>query len=136
MSVKIPDSHKDLLEGPIPLTVATIMPDGNPQLTVVWCNYDGEHVLFNTVRGWQKEKNLMVRPVISVLALDPQNSYRYIEVRGTVELIEEGAVEHMDVLTQLYTGVDKFYGGFADSNRQHTETRVIVKLTPTKVHVH
>ena len=136
MSAKIPDSYKDLLEEAVPVTIATIMPNGDPQLSVVWCNYDGEHVLLNTTVGRQKHKNLSARPTATVLAIDPQNSLRYIEVRGTVELIEEGAVEHMDALTKLYAGVDTFFGGYVPAERQYTETRVIVKLTPTKVNTH
>ena len=137
MSAKIPDSHKYLLEEAIPVTIATIMPDGNPQLSVVWCNYDGEHVLLNTARGRQKDKNLLARPMATVLAFDPENSLRYIEVRGTVvEMTEAGAVEHMDSLAQLYAGVDKYYGGYAPLERQQTETRVLIKLKPTKVNIH
>lgn len=137
MSAKIPDSHKYLLEEAIPVTIATIMPNGNPQLSVVWCNYDGEHVLLNTARGRQKDKNLLARPTATVLAFDPQNSLRYIEVRGTVvEMTEEGAVEHMNSLAKLYAGVDSYYGGYAPIERQQTETRVLIKLKPTKVNVH
>ena len=137
MSTKIPDSHKYLLEEAIPVTIGTIMPNGDPQLSVVWCDYDGEHLLLNTARGRQKDKNLLARPTATVLAYDPKNSLRYIEVRGTVvEMTEEGAVEQMNTLAKLYAGVDTYYGGFAPLERQQTETRVLIKLKPTRVNIH
>ncbi len=137
MSAIIPDSHKYLLEEAIPITIATIMPNGDPQLSVVWCDYDGEHVLLNTARGRQKDRNLLARPTATVLAFDPQDSLRYIEVRGkVVAMTEEGAVEQMNTLAKLYAGVDTYYGGYAPSKRQQTETRVLIKLAPTKVNTH
>lgn len=133
MSAKIPDSHLDLLEGPIYVTLATVMPNGQPQLSVVWCNTDGEHVLLNTARGRQKDKNLTARPMATMLALDPTNPFRFIEVRGTVELTEEGAVDHINQLAKLYVGADSYYGGVQSADLAQQETRVIIKLTPTRV---
>ena len=133
MSSQIPDSHKDLLEGPVPVTIATIMPDGQPQLSVVWCNYDGQYVWVNTARGRQKDKNLTARPVATILAIDPENAGRYLEVRGTVTMTEEGAVEHINQLAKLYTGADSFYGGAVPTGQTETETRVICKITPNHV---
>ncbi len=133
MSTQIPDSHKDLLEKAIPATIATIMPDGQPQLSVVWCNYDGEHVLVNTARGRQKDKNLSARPRATLLVIDPNNAYRYLEVRGTVEMTEEGAVAHINQLARLYTGADSYYGSAAPADLAQKETRVICKITPTHV---
>lgn len=133
MSTQIPDRFNDLLEGPVPATVATVMPDGQPQLSVVWCNYDGQHVLVNTARGRQKDKNLKARPVATILVIDPNNSGRYLEVRGTVEMTEVGAVEHITQLAKLYTGADSYYGGVTPADLAETETRVICKITPTRV---
>lgn len=133
MSAKIPDDFKGLLEGPVFVAVSTMMPDGQPQSTVVWCSYDGEDLLFNTARGRQKEKNLKVNPKVSLLAIDPDNPYRWIEVRGTVEFIDEGAVDHIDQLARLYTGNDKYYGGVAPADLEGKEQRVICKINPTRV---
>jgi PPOX class probable F420-dependent enzyme len=133
MSAQIPNSHKDLLTNPVHATIATIMPDGQPQLSVVWCNYDGEHILVNTARGRQKDKNLGARPQATILLIDPQNPYRYLEVRGTVEMTEEGAVEHISQLAKLYTGADSYYGGVTPADQAEKETRVICKITPTRV---
>ena len=134
MSATIPDSHKDLLEGPVHVSLATVMPDGQPQVTVVWCNYDGEHVLVNTARGRQKDENMRQRPQVTVLAVDPEDPYRWIEVRGTVEeMTEEGAVEHIDELARLYKNVPEYYGYSAPTARQNQETRVKIKIRPIHV---
>jgi PPOX class probable F420-dependent enzyme len=134
MSARIPNSHLDLIEGPVYITLATIMPDGQPQATVVWCNYDGEHVLVNTARGRQKEKNMSERPMATILALDPENPYRYLEVRGDVaEMTEKGAKEHIDQLASLYVNKPKYYGGAAPADREGKEVRVICKIKPTRV---
>ncbi|MCB8983013.1 MAG: PPOX class F420-dependent oxidoreductase [Ardenticatenaceae bacterium] len=133
MSEKIPEDFRDLLVGPVPVTVATLMPDGSPQLSVVWCNYDGKHILINTARGRQKEKNLRRRPEVSVLAIDPENPYRYLEVRGTVQLTQEGAKDHINELARLYRGMPAYYGYAAPAEREKKETRVIGIITPTHV---
>ncbi len=133
MSAKIPEAYRDLLVGPVPVTVATLMPDGTPQLSVVWCNYDGQHVLINTARGRQKDKNLRRRPVATVLAIDPQNPYRYLEVRGKVQMTEEGAKDHINELARLYKGVPSYYGHAAPAELEEKETRVMCIITPTHV---
>ena len=133
MSEKIPEDFQDLLVGPVPVTIATLMPDETPQLSVVWCDYDGENVLINTARGRQKDKNLRKRPVATILAIDPDNPYRYLEVRGTVEMTEAGAKEHIDKLARLYRGVPAYYGYAAPAEREQKETRVKCIITPTHV---
>lgn len=133
MAAEIPESHKDLLEQPIHVTLVTLMPNGDPQASVVWCSYDGAHILINTIRGRRKEKNMLARPVVSILAVDPQNPLRYLEVRGTVaEVTEEGAVDHMHSLSRMYTNKN-YYGEFVPAERANQETRVIFKIKPTKV---
>jgi PPOX class probable F420-dependent enzyme len=133
MSAQIPEPFKDLLTRPIPATIATIMPDGQPQLSVVWCNTDGTHVLVNTARGRQKDKNLRARPQATLLVIDPDNASRYLEVRGTVEMTEEGAVDHIDQLAKLYTGANAFFGDVVPPEQAAVETRVICKIIPTRV---
>lgn len=133
MSTVIPESHKDLIEGPVFVTLSTVLPDGQPQSSVVWCNNDGNYLLVNTVRGRMKEKNMRARPMATILAIDPQNPYRYLEVRGKVEEItEEGAIDHINQLAQLYVNQPKYYGGVAPAEREGKETRVICKIKPTR----
>ncbi len=133
MSTSIPAEYHDLLEGPIFVSLATVMPDGQPQVNVMWCGFDGTHVLINTARGRQKEKNMAARPQVTVLAVDPQNPFRWVEIRGkVVEITEEGAVDHIHALAQVYAG-KPYYGGMAPVEQQQKETRVICKLEPIRV---
>ena len=132
MSAIIPQSHRDLLERPITVMLVTLMPDHQPQASPVWCSYDGARILVNTVRGRQKDRNMSARPQVTLLAIDPDDSYRYIEVRGVVdEITEDGAWEHMNSLSARYAGKDDFYDGLPEYRRQ--ETRVIYKIKPVHV---
>jgi PPOX class probable F420-dependent enzyme len=134
MSNKIPESHRDLLEEPVFVSLATVMPDGQPQVTVVWCDYDGTYVLVNTARGRQKEQNMSERPVATILAVDPDDPYRYLEVRGSVaEIIEDGAAAHIDKLAYIYVNQPSYYGGAAPAELKDQEVRVICKIAPTRV---
>lgn len=136
MTVTIPDSHKDLFEKPVYVALTTVMPDGQPQSTVVWTDYDGEYVRVNVTRGRQKTKNMERNPKVTVLAIDPENPYRWIEVRGMVEEIsEQGGVEHINTLSRKYTGRG-YYGDFAPAERRNEETRLLVKIRPVKVVVY
>jgi hypothetical protein len=86
----------DLVDCP-PVALATVMPDGSPQTSVVWCDFDGTHVRVNTMRGFRKEKNMRDNPKVTLLCYDPTESLRCLEVRGTVvEMTEDGAMEHLD----------------------------------------
>jgi PPOX class probable F420-dependent enzyme len=133
MTTKIPNEFKDLLEKPFYGYLATLMPDNQPQLTVLWYMYDGEHVLVSTTRERQKAKNMLARPQVTFLAIDPENPFRYIEIRGTVEVTEEGGIELADQLTQRYTGKTTYYGDIVPAEVAQQETRVACKITPTRV---
>jgi PPOX class probable F420-dependent enzyme len=127
MSV-IPDAYRDLLDRPIVVSLATLMPDGQPQVQPVWCSYDGVHILVNTEKGRQKYRNLSRRRAATVLAVEPGNDLRWLEVRGTVAVeTEEGANAHIDALAKLYLGVDKY------PYHEPGDVRVIFKLQPERV---
>jgi PPOX class probable F420-dependent enzyme len=105
--------------------LATLMPDGSPQVTPVWIDYDGQHVLVNTAVDRQKDRNLQRDGRVSISVADPDNAYRYVEVRGTVvERTLQGADDHIDSLAKRYLGQDKYPG------RQPGEVRVIFKILP------
>ena len=93
-----------LLQEPNFATVATVNPDGSPQLSIVWIDWDGECVLFNTAVDRVKPRNLERDPRVSVLVLDRGDGYHWVAVRGTAELTTEGADEHIDKLARKYTG--------------------------------
>ena len=93
-----------LLQEPNFATVATLNPDGSSQLSVVWIDWDGEDVLFNTAAGRAKPRNLECDHRVSVLVIDREDGYRWVAVRGVAELTAEGADEHIDKLARKYTG--------------------------------
>ena len=101
----IPQAYRDLLEGRACAVLSTVMPDGQPQSTVVWCDVDGDGVLINTMRGFRKEKNMRANPRVTLLAYEQRNPLRSLEVRGTVvEMTKAGALEHLDRLSVKYIG--------------------------------
>ena len=125
---QIPENYRDLLDRPIVVSLATLMSDGPPQVQPVWCSFDGTHILVNTEKGRQKYRNMSRRPAVTILALDPDNAVRWLEVRGTVVVeTEEGANEHIDELARLYLGVDKY------PYHREGDVRVIFKIVPTRV---
>ncbi|XVH30641.1 PPOX class F420-dependent oxidoreductase [Haloferacaceae archaeon DSL9] len=120
----IPESHVDIFESKSFAHVATLMPDGTPQVTPVWVDHeDRERVLINTARGRQKERNLENNPKIGLSVLDPDDPYRYVSVRGTATLTEEGAIEHIDKLARRYMGVDEY-----PHHGRESGPRVIVRI--------
>ena len=134
MAVPIPDTHRDLLAEPIHGVLSTMMPDGQPQSSIVWTDYDGAYVLINTTLERQKGRNMCANPKVALLVIDPQNDSRWIEIRGNVvEICRDGAEAHADKLTQLYTGKQRFYGDIYPVEQKQKETRVIVKIEPIKV---
>lgn len=132
MSDTIPESYRDLFERPVVVALVTLMSDNQPQATPVWCSYDGTHIWINTAKGRQKYKNMIERPKATVLAIDPENPYRFCEVRCTVlEINEEQGLEHINSLSEAYTGEPDYYK-FNPGNKDK-ETRVVFKLSPTHV---
>src|SRR6266542_977710 len=105
-----PESHVALLDRPLPAVLTTEMPDGRFQSTVVWFNRDGGHILLNTMREFQKARNLHARPRATLLVVEPEGDERWIEVRGSVLLEDDGALEHLDELTRLYMGAGPYFG--------------------------
>ena len=134
MATLIPEQYRDLIDGPIVVTLTTLMPDGQPQSTIVWCNSDGRHILVNTAAGRQKPKNIALDPRVTIMAIDTTSPYRRLEVRRlVVETSEEGAVEHINQLAGLYTGNESYYGGTAPADMAEKETRIMYKIKPTHV---
>jgi PPOX class probable F420-dependent enzyme len=134
----IPDTHVDLIDGPYWAALTTVMPDGQPQTTPIWCNREGDHVLINSMKGFRKCKNLQANPRVSLLIYDPQRPLRNVEIRGTVvEMTEEGALEHLDQLTQLYLKQPgaHFFGDSVPSELQATHIPVKIKIAPTRIRV-
>jgi PPOX class probable F420-dependent enzyme len=128
LSQSIPDKYRDLFTKRAFASLATLMPDGSPQVTPVWVDLEGDFVLVNTARGRQKDKNMRRDPRVAMAVIDPENPYRYLEIRGRIaEITEEGADAHIDKMAKKYLGADKY------PYRQPSETRVIFKIQPERV---
>ncbi len=137
MKISVPDTHKALLTGTVHGVLTTVMPDGAPQASVVWVDYDGECVLVNTTLQRQKGRNMRANPKVAVLVVDPANASRWIQVQGcVVELVTAGAEAHADRLTRRYCpGKEHFYGDVFPAALAGKETRVIARIAPTKISV-
>ncbi|PJF28616.1 MAG: PPOX class F420-dependent oxidoreductase [Phototrophicales bacterium] len=130
-SAILPEDKQDLLQRPIVVTLVTLMPDMHPQANPVWFSWDGDYIWVNSAKGRQKDKNMRRQSKVTILSVDPNNPYRYLEVRGeVVEITEEGAIDHINFLSQRYRGQPDYYASMPD--RRGKEQRVIYKIKPIK----
>jgi PPOX class probable F420-dependent enzyme len=121
----IPENYLDLFEKRAFANLATLMPDGSPQVTPVWVDYDGTYLLVNTARGRQKDLNMQRDPRVALSIIDPDDPYRYLQIRGTVaESTTEGGDDHIDKMAYKYLGKNRY------PNRRPGEVRVIYKILP------
>ncbi|HVD48804.1 MAG TPA: PPOX class F420-dependent oxidoreductase [Gaiellaceae bacterium] len=118
---------RSFLEQPFVGTVTTLRPDGSPHSTIVWVDTDTDEVLFNTAAGRAKEKHLRQDPRVSLLVVDPGNTYKWVAVSGTAELTTEGADEQIDKLAKKYLGKDEYPW------HNPEEKRVKVRIRPEHV---
>jgi PPOX class probable F420-dependent enzyme len=125
----IPEHFLDLMEHKKAFAnIATVMPDGSPQVTPVWFDYAGGRIRVNTARGRVKARNMTEGAKVALAIMDPDNAYRYIQVRGkVVKMTEAGADPHIDSLAKKYLGRDKY------PFRQPGEVRVIYEIEPFSV---
>jgi PPOX class probable F420-dependent enzyme len=130
----IPASHLDLLTRPLVGVFTTMLPDGQPQSSLVWVDTDAETALVNTTLERQKDRNLVRNPKVSLLVVDPENTSRFIQIRGDAMLEFGGAMEHLDALTRKYTHDPRFHGYVCPTDHQDRETRVICRIQPPSRH--
>lgn len=129
MTGAIPDQFKDLFSKVAFAHLATLMPDGSPHVTPVWCDFDDTNVRVNSAKGRVKDKNMRRNKKVALSVQDPENPYRYLAILGeVVEITEEGADAHIDSLTKKYLSKDKY------PFRGPGEVRVIYKIRPVNVH--
>ncbi|HVP42266.1 MAG TPA: PPOX class F420-dependent oxidoreductase [Terriglobales bacterium] len=125
---KIPEKFLDLFNKKAFGSLGTLMPDGSPQVTPVWVDCEGDTVLVNTAKGRQKDKNIQRDPRVAVTLIDPDNPYRYVEIRGrVVEATDKGAKDHIDKMAKKYLGVDKY------PYAQPGEQRLLLRIRPEHV---
>lgn len=129
----IPPSHLDLLTPPICGVLTTMGPDGRPESSLVWVDWDGECARVNTTKERRKGRNLLANPRCSLLVVDPENTGRFIQVRGDAELVTDGALEHLDALTRTYTRHPRYYGFVYPVEQQARETRVICRIHARRI---
>nr|WP_272922329.1 PPOX class F420-dependent oxidoreductase [Streptomyces sp. SID685] len=128
VSVSLGKDVVALLRGPSTCYIATTMPDGSPQLTQTWVDTDGEHVLINSVESHQKTRNIARDPRVAVAVADPSDPTSYIQIRGRVlRVTTEGAVDHIEALSQKYLG--KPYPWFGGRD----QVRVIYVIRPERI---
>lgn len=135
-ALPLPASHLDLFSRPVHGILATLMPSGQPHSSVVWTDYDGGFVLLNTTLERRKGLNMAANPRVTLLVVDPDNTSRWIEVRGRVVDMVRGAVAeaHADKLTERYASPKRaFYGDIYPESQRARETRVMVKIRPIKI---
>ncbi len=133
MNTPIPEDHMDLLARPVHGVLTTLLPDGQPQSSLVWCDFDGDYVCVNTSRERHKGMNMMANPKVSLLIVDPENTGRFLQIRGEVELVEDGALEHLDAITRKYTSHPQYYGYVFPLEKKAHETRIIGRIHAKKV---
>lgn len=107
--------------------LGTVMPDGSPQVTPVWFDYDGKVIGVNSAKGRVKDHNMRRNPNVALSIVDPENPYRYLALRGrVVEITEAGADEHIDRLAKKYLGQDRY------PHRRQGEVRVTYRIVPER----
>lgn len=135
-AVQVPDSHRDLLDRPLCGVLTTLLPGGQPHSTLVWLDSDGDVVRVNTTLERQSGRNLAADPRASLLVVDPDDTSRFIQLRGDVELVRGAeALRHLDELTRIYTSHPQFCGFVYPKEQAARETRVIAALHPIRVSV-
>lgn len=131
--IPLPASHLDLLERPICGVLTTIGPGGRPESSLVWVDHDGPCARVNTTLERRKGRNLVANPRLSLLVVDPDNTSRFIQIRGDAELLTDGALEHLDQLTRAYTDHPCFYGHIYPAEQATVETRVICRIHARRI---
>jgi len=121
----LPEDYKDILESTALAHVATVGPNGEPQNTPVWFDFDGEHLKFSQTKARQKYRNVGREPRIALSIVDPENDYRYIEVRGEVVRIDEDPnLDFINAMAKKYLDMDKY------PFHQPGDERVVVVIEP------
>ena len=128
LAAQLPEAAQKLLREPNFAHLATLMPDGSPQVTAVWVDFDGKYILVNTAEGRRKPKNIRRDPRVAIDVIGQQEPYNMATVRGrVVEVTYEGADDHIDKMAKKYLGQDKY------PFRAPGERRVIFKIEPEHV---
>jgi len=132
-TLPIPTSHVDLLTSPVCGVLTTMGADGQPRSSLVWVDPDGLYATVNTTLERRKGRDLRVNPKVSLLVVDPDNSSRFIQIRGDAELVRDGALDHLDALTRKYTRHPRYYGFIYPIEQRARETRIICRIHARRI---
>lgn len=133
VDVEVPDSHHDLLDGPVVGVLTTMLPDGQPQASLVWVDYDGACARVNTALERPRGRDLLTNPQVSLLIVDPDDTSRFVQVRGDAELVTDGAGEHLDERTRRYMDHPAYYGCIYPGEQRGRETRLACRIHARRV---
>ncbi|MEZ4668795.1 MAG: pyridoxamine 5'-phosphate oxidase family protein [Anaerolineae bacterium] len=134
MTVTIPDSHKDLLERAVVVTLSTVSADGKPSAVPVWRRWDGEFLLITSDPDTHKHRNILANPHVAVVALDHKNPYRYLIVKGIVETVtHDGALEELNRHALMYVGKPNYFGDVEPIEKLAEYNGVVFKIRPTQI---
>jgi PPOX class probable F420-dependent enzyme len=125
MTAVLPPMARRLFDAPVYAVLTTLNADGGPQSSVVWVQRDGDDLLMSTIRGRRKAANMSRDPRVSLCAYDPADPFQYVEIRGTVGMVEQGGDELIDALSRAYMDRPWIH--------RPAEVRLVVRLTPSKV---
>lgn len=128
MVTQIPDAVKPWFDAPEFATIATMLPDGQPHLSVVWVERDGDELLVSTVKGRRKQLNIAKNPKVTLLVYPKESPYSYVEIRGTANMTEEGGRELIDRAAKAYLDLDRYPMDDGTDN-----VRVVIRITPEKI---
>jgi PPOX class probable F420-dependent enzyme len=130
---EVPRSHLDLLSRPVCGVLTTMGSDGDLQSSLVWVDHDGGCACVNTTLERQKGRNMLADSRVSLLVVDPDDTTRFLQIRGDVELVTDGALEHLDALTRRYTRHPSYYGYIYPTAQRERETRVICRIHARRI---
>lgn len=133
-TVEIPHSHRYLIDGPYNVIFTSVLASGYPHTSVVWCNSFEEDIRINTMEGFQKERNMRRNNLVTLLIYEQNNPLKNIEIRGKViDMTKEGAMEHLDELSVLYTGNAPYFGEVVPTEHSKKEFPVMCRIKPLRV---
>ncbi len=132
-TLRIPESHADLLVRSIVGVITTLPVEGPPRSSLVWVDHDGECARINTTLECGTGRDLLANPRLSLLVVDPNDTSRFIQIRGDGELVSTNVIQHLDELTRLYTSHPRFYGFVHQVAQLQRETRVICRIHARRI---
>jgi PPOX class probable F420-dependent enzyme len=132
-TLPIPSTHMDLLTRAICGVLTTLMPDGQPHSCLVWLDFDGECARVNTTRQRLGGRDMIADPRVSLLIVDPEDTARFIQIRGDAEIVTDGAIEHLDALTRRYTRHPRYYGFVYPAQQADLEERITSRIHARRI---